>query len=100
MLVVFHAFSVFRSLELKTGLQIINFNFQPPPPPPPPFVGCGERVRVDRSSAAKNFKMRVTGSKFGRVFSLGLLLLVLTARVSRQQGTRQVFSAHLGSAWH
>ena len=34
---------------------------------------------------------RVTGGKFGRIFSLGLLLLV-TARVSRQQGTRQIFS--------
>ena len=32
---------------------------------------------------------RVIGGKFGRVFSLGLLLLVI-ARVSRQQGTRQV----------
>ena len=29
---------------------------------------------------------RVTGGKFGRVFSLGLLLFV-TVRVSRQQGT-------------
>ena len=56
-----------------------------------------ERVRVDRSSAAKNFKMvlfRVTGGKFGRVFSLGLLFLVLTARVTRQQGTRQVSFFH------
>ena len=65
-------------------------------------MGCGERVRVDRSSASKNFKMvlfRVTGSdKFGRVFSLGLLLLV-TARVSRQQGTRQIFSITPGQ-WH
>ena len=38
-----------------------------------------------------NFKMVLfrgpTGGKFGRVFSLGLLLLV-TSRVSRQQGIK------------
>ena len=32
---------------------------------------------------------RATSGKLGRVFSLGLLLLLVTIRVSRQQGTTQ-----------